>query len=716
MLLRRLLVTVLLTLALPAIALAASGGRVLLVGPGKPSALRFATIQAAVNASMAGDTIRVGAGTYNESVVIAGKQRLTLLGGSPESTLVVGTFRHAIEIKATGLATIVDDDTQNLPVGTSRPNSDCVRTGSDGDLDTSAAVGDDVLIPVTKIISGLDAICNTTAAPGDEQAIPVGQPEPNSSCVGPGPNGTFQTTPAGDDVQTTTPIVEINSGPDGICNTTAVSTDDVVDTDANKINSGEDGVCNTSANMSVTPPDTQPIDVGRGDPDTDCVLPGPNAVLDTTNSIGDEIVGTKITSGLNGICESTAAGDDVQAIPVGQGKANGGCVAGGASITRSRDVKVQNFTLRATNGFDGVNVSRADFVTLTLLVLDAQTYVFKGACTGPGTPYTCCTGAGAGKCAPINACTAANVPFTCCTGKGTGNCDSNDTCTAAGAPLSCCTGSGTGDCVEATGNNGIFVDATAVKPTIKSCTAKRQRVSGFFVEGPGAEVTSCRAESNNEYGFAQFQSSDSAVYTGNVSLGNDVGFGLAGQVNIIQRCTAQQNASAGFDIFGVGNILFQVVASMNGPATTSGIGIRSVGRGTRIRSSIIQGNTGSGIVLTRDMSFPFPDPNITSEGSEIFANTIQSNGNVGIDDDVFGVVIRQNIIGPVAANRQDVGVLLRDEAQGTLLEGNRIVNNRDTNGGVCAANALCDLVNQGLHNAGKTNQFSPGFTPPPGFQ
>jgi hypothetical protein len=260
------------------------------------------------------------------------------------------------------------------------------------------------------------------------------------------------------------------------------------------------------------------------------------------------------------------------------------------------------------------------------------------------------------------------------------------------------------------------VDFTAIKPTIKSCTAKRQPASGFFVEGPGAEVTSNTADSNNAYGFASFQSSDSAVYTSNVARGNLIGFGIAGQGNIVQRCVASSNASIGFDVLGVGNILFQVTATQNGPTSFTGIGIKSIGRGTRVRSSVITANTNFGILLTRDDSFPVPDPTITAEGSEIFANTIRDNRNGGIVDEVFGVVMKQNTIEPLATNRQDVGIRLTDQAQGTLLESNVVRNNRDVDGNVCAAGALCDLVNQGTNNAGKLNQFSPGFTPPPGFQ
>ena len=709
----RFLLAAALLLALPGRAAGGGSGNRLAVGPGKP----FTTIQAAVDASVDGDTILVDAGTYNESVLIEGKQRLTLLGGRPESTLIIGTASHGVEIRAGGgLATAAPaGDTQALVVGRGEPFSTCVSAGADTVLDTAVTAGDDQIVAILgAILSGSNGVCETTADVADTQALPVGQGTPNSSCVDAGTNGTLDTTPAGDDVATTMPEA-IDSGPDGICDTTAVTGDDVRNIDTNMITSGADGICTTTAAVG----DLQTVLVGNGAPNTDCVRGGFDNDLDTGAGVGDDgvdVPNLRVTTGANGICETAAAAGDLQAVAVGRGTPNGACVTAGTPLKRGRQVKVQAFTIRAPDGFDGVFVERSDFVELASLVLDASTRVFNGVCTAAGVPFTCCTGPGAGKCSPNDSCAGANNPFACCTAKATGNCASNDTCTGAGVPLSCCTGSGAGICMDRTGRNGILVDFTAIKPIIKSTTAKLQRASGFFIGGPGAEVSGCTADRNDFFGFAQFQSSDSAIYTGNTATQNNVGFGLAGQGNIIQRCVASANATVGFDVFGVGNVLFQVTSIQNGQSTGSGTGIRTIGRGTRIRSSVITGNTNFGIFLTRDDGIP-PDPNITAQGSEVFANVVRDNRNGGIVDEEFGVVMKQNTVETSGATRQDVGIWLRGaEVGGTLLESNIIRNNRDVDGDVCGAGVLCDLVNQGTNNAGRLNLFSLGFTPPPGFQ
>jgi len=162
----------------------------------------------------------------------------------------------------------------------------------------------------------------------------------------------------------------------------------------------------------------------------------------------------------------------------------------------------------------------------------------------------------------------------------------------------------------------------------------------------------------------------------------------------------------GFDVLGVGNILFQVLAD------TNGVGIQSIGRGTRIRSSTVRGSTDVGIRLMADPD----DATIDAQGSEIFASFIQNNTNAGIENDVFGVFIHSSTIGPLAGGAQNVGVHLKSNSGGTLLESNRIVGNKDAGGSICGANQICDLKNEGQHNAGRLNQFSPGFTVPDEFQ
>lgn len=84
------------------------------------------------------------------------------------------------------------------------------------------------------------------------------------------------------------------------------------------INSGADGIVQTSAGSG----DVQVIPVGNGEAYSPCVYPGLDNILNTTPEGDDEVddVGNYIDTGANGICESSASGDDFQQIPVGQGK------------------------------------------------------------------------------------------------------------------------------------------------------------------------------------------------------------------------------------------------------------------------------------------------------------------------------------------------------------------------------------------------------------
>ncbi len=62
----------------------------------------------------------------------------------------------------------------------------------------------------------------------------------------------------------------------------------------------------------------------------DCVTAGTNGTLDGSTVAGDdEVVGTSINVGPDGVCDSTAAGDDTQALTVGNGKANSICITAG---------------------------------------------------------------------------------------------------------------------------------------------------------------------------------------------------------------------------------------------------------------------------------------------------------------------------------------------------------------------------------------------------
>jgi len=120
---------------------------------------------------------------------------------------------------------------------------------------------------------------------------------------------------------------------------------------------------NSSATTVSGSTDIQALPVGNGAPGSDCVTEGPNTILDTAPAIGsdDVIVATKIQSGPNGVCQSTAAFDDVQALPVGQGTPGSGCVIPGADgsleSSASGDDAVVVSTI--TSGANGICESSA---------------------------------------------------------------------------------------------------------------------------------------------------------------------------------------------------------------------------------------------------------------------------------------------------------------------------------------------------------------------
>jgi|GEM_PF-3238784 len=100
-------------------------------------------------------------------------------------------------------------------------------------------------------------------------------------------------------------------------------------TDKSKITTGADGLANTTKAGD----DIQVIAVGQGESDQPCITPGGNGVLNTTPGGDDAIDGTQIQTGNNGVCETTKSGDDVQLIPVGNGKPNSVAITPGSDDT-----------------------------------------------------------------------------------------------------------------------------------------------------------------------------------------------------------------------------------------------------------------------------------------------------------------------------------------------------------------------------------------------
>ncbi len=89
--------------------------------------------------------------------------------------------------------------------------------------------------------------------------------------------------------------------------------------------------------------DIQVIPVGQGAPDKSAILPGGNNIIDSTLGGDDQLViipavTEYISTGENGICETSKSGDDVQSLPVGNGMPDQICVKAGAN--NFRDTRV----------------------------------------------------------------------------------------------------------------------------------------------------------------------------------------------------------------------------------------------------------------------------------------------------------------------------------------------------------------------------------------
>ena len=88
------------------------------------------------------------------------------------------------------------------------------------------------------------------------------------------------------------------------------------------------GLCDTEKHPLSD--DEQVIPKGQGAPNTICVESGDDHVINSNPQGDDQKVGETITTGPNGICETTATGDDGQAIRVGRGEAKAICIKPGA--------------------------------------------------------------------------------------------------------------------------------------------------------------------------------------------------------------------------------------------------------------------------------------------------------------------------------------------------------------------------------------------------
>lgn len=127
------------------------------------------------------------------------------------------------------------------------------------------------------------------------------------------------------------------------------------------ITTGADGIANTAASGG----DTTLIPLGTGLPNAVCITAGANGVLNTVVAVApadDVIVGTTITAGANGKCETTAnvvlPADDVQVIAVGKGQANTLAItptgtAGVMSTAVGDDIKASMVTVTGVTDIAG---------------------------------------------------------------------------------------------------------------------------------------------------------------------------------------------------------------------------------------------------------------------------------------------------------------------------------------------------------------------------
>ncbi|MCD4824003.1 MAG: hypothetical protein K8S55_05310 [Phycisphaerae bacterium] len=114
------------------------------------------------------------------------------------------------------------------------------------------------------------------------------------------------------------------------------------------ITTGADGICNTTRAEAY---EEQIIPSGQGAPNAVAITAGANGVLNSTPGGDDQPVGTSITTGANGVCETTKAGDDVQDIPLNQGLPNQVC------IRATPEVGMSVYEAAEADGMFGVSVT-----------------------------------------------------------------------------------------------------------------------------------------------------------------------------------------------------------------------------------------------------------------------------------------------------------------------------------------------------------------------
>lgn len=241
---------------------------------------------------------------------------------------------------------VLAQDLQVVPVGNGAANKACVNPGPDSQLDSTAG-GDDVAVgPIGTnniVHTGPNGICQTPLSDDDVYASGVvfGGGSPFQTVISAGTSGSNNgicdsiAAAAGDDVllagpgQSTPRWVGIRPGGNGILDS-LVAGDDIATT----------GICAGTNNVFDSNP-TAGDDVNvasdtrcnlLGCASLSCILPGVDLVLQTAVA-GDDVAKPYISTGANGILDTTVVSDDDKPSVIGgtgQGLQNATCVDSGA--------------------------------------------------------------------------------------------------------------------------------------------------------------------------------------------------------------------------------------------------------------------------------------------------------------------------------------------------------------------------------------------------
>ena len=239
------------------------------------------------------------------------------------------------------------------------------------------------------------------ASAGDFQLVSPGNGFPNSECVLPGPNGTIQSAPAGDD--TNFLGVAILSGPNGICQT-PLAGDDVRPPSGVTFNQGlpngavilgghPDGICNDG--IVAAGDDVVRVAAGRSEPRMLAIGSGPNAGIDSTPG-GDDLATAVICPGPDGTIESTPDPADtlsVTSVLCDVCPGSVACIVPGTggilqTIPDASDVRIP-FISTGADGIGQSTVAGDDVLVIA---------------PGNGFPDTICVGAGADGIAQTSLC------------------------------------------------------------------------------------------------------------------------------------------------------------------------------------------------------------------------------------------------------------------------------------------------------------------------